>query len=313
MSDVRHETDRPRDLEGLLALARRRGPMRMVIAAADEDLSLAAAVEAAGLGIVTPILVGTVEGIRRAADEAGLDIDDFELVGTSNDAEAAATAVRMAHDGRADLVMKGSLATSVLLRAVLNREFGLSTGGLLSHVAVFDAPDGDRLVFLTDAGVNINPRFAQKMEIIVNAVAVAHRLGVVEPKVAVLAAIEKLSLPTMPATLDAEMLRRLGQAGQFGRCVVGGPLSLDAALSPDRSAHKGMTSEVAGHADILVTPNIETGNVLYKSVVCIAGREAAGAVVGARVPVVVPSRADSTRTKLYSIAFAAILSGEHAP
>ena len=284
----------------------------MVIAAADEGFALGAAVEAAQLGFVTPILVGTVERIRRTADEVGLDIGGFELVGTSGDAEAAATAVRMAHDGRADLVMKGSLATSVLLRAVLNHEFGLATGGLLSHVAVFEAPGGDRLVLLTDAGVNITPRFAQKMEIIANAVAVAHRLGIVEPKVAVLAAIEKLTLPAMPATLDAEMLRRLGAAGQFGRCLVGGPLSLDAALSPDRSAHKGTTSPVAGDADVLVTPNIETGNTLYKAIVCIAGKEAAGAVVGAKVPVVVPSRADSVRTKLLSIALAAILSGERA-
>ena len=149
-------------------------------------------------------------------------------------------------------------------------------------------------------------------EIIANAVEVAHRLGIVEPKVAILAAIEVLNLPAMPATLDAEMLHRLGEAGQFGRCVVSGPMSLDAALSPGRSAHKGTVSPVAGRADVLVAPNIETGNALYKAIACIAGKELAGAVVGAKAPIVVPSRADTSRTKFYSIAFAALLCGERS-
>lgn len=302
--------DRPRNLEALLQSAHRKGRACMAVAAADESFCLLAIAEAAKLKVVTPILIGVTERIRQRADQVGVDVDDFELIETDGDTAAARAAVRMVHDGRADLLMKGSLPTRVLLRAVLNHEFGLSMGGLLSHVSAFDAPTGDRLVLLTDAGVNVNPRFAQKMEIVFNAVEVAHRLGVAEPKVAILAAIETLNLPAMPATLDAEMLHRLGEAGHFGRCVVSGPLSLDAALSPERSAHKGASGPVAGNADVLVAPNIETGNILYKSIACIARKEAAGAVVGAKAPIVLPSRADTTRTKLYSIALAALLCGE---
>ena len=170
MSTTHPETDRPRSLEALVERARGQGRVRMVIAAADEAYSLAAAVEAAQLGFVSPTLIGAGERIRQAADEAELDIHEFELIESTGDSDAAQVAVRMAHDGSADLVMKGSLSTKVLMRAVLNHEFGLSTGGLLSHVAAFDAPDDDRLILLTDAGVSVNPRFARKMEIIVNVV-----------------------------------------------------------------------------------------------------------------------------------------------
>ena len=302
--------DRPRNLEALLQSARRKGQACMAVAAADESFCLLATVEAAQLGIVRPILIGVGERIRRVADQTEVNIKDFEHVETDSDIAAARAAVRMVNDSDVDLLMKGSLPTKVLMRAVLNHEFGLSTGGLLSHVAAFDAPTGDRLVLLSDAGVSVNPRFAQKMEIVSNAVEAAHRLGIAEPKVAILAAIETLNLPAMPATLDAEMLHRLGEAGHFGKCVVSGPLSLDAALSSERSTHKMTSGPVAGNADVLVAPNIETGNILYKSIVCIARREAAGVVVGARVPIVVPSRADTPRTKLYSIALAALLCEE---
>jgi phosphate butyryltransferase len=302
-------TQHPRSLEALIHAARRQGRVRMVIAGADESYCLHAAVDAARLGVVTPILVGAADRVRRVADETGVDVGSFELVEPGSGG-AAATAVRMAHDGLADLLMKGSPATKVLMRAVLNHEFGLRARGLLSHVAAFEAPGGGRLVLLTDAGVNVDPRFHRKMEILANAVEVAHRLGIAEPKVAVLAAVEVLDLPAMPATVDAEMLRRLGEAGHFGRCVVAGPIALDVALSPERSSHKGAHDVVAGAADILVAPNIETANALYKSITCIACKDMAGAVVGARRPIVVPSRADTARTKLYCIALGSLLSRE---
>jgi len=282
----------------------------MAIAAADEPHCLQAAVEAARLGVATPVLIGAADGIGRAAQQGGVDVGDLEIVESGAAADCAARAVRMVHDGRADLLMKGSLPTKVLMRAVLNREFGLRSRGLLSQVAAFEAPGGGRLVLLTDAGVNVNPRFHRKMEIIANAVGVARRLGVAEPKVAVLAAVETLELPAMPATLDAEMLRRLGESGFFGRCAVAGPIALDAALSRERSDLKGTPNAVAGAADVLVAPSIETGNVLYKSISCIAGQDLASAVVGAVRPIVVPSRADTVRTKLYSIALGALLSKE---
>ena len=304
---------RPRNLQELVEVARRRGPRRLAVAAADEASCLTAVAEAAQLGLVTPLLVGSRERIGRAAAQAGVKIDGFELLEVPDDAAAATAAVRLVHDGAADLVMKGSLATRILLRAVLDREFGLRTHGVLSHVSAFDAPDNDRLILLTDAAVNVNPSFGRKIEIVTNALEAARRLGLVRPKVAVLAAVEKLELPAMPATLDAEMLRRLGESGFFGDALIAGPMSLDAALSADRSAHKGLTSPVAGAADVLVCPNIETANNLYKAITCIARREIAGAVVGVKSPVIVPSRADTPLTKLYGIALAALLCGEESP
>ena len=312
MSGAVLESERPRSLEALVELACRRGPVRMAIAAADESCCLRAAAEAAQLGIAIPILVGARERIRRAADQARLSLDGLELVETDDDAgaAAAAVAVRMVHDGAADLLMKGALHTKVFMQAVVHREFGLRSRGVLSHVAAFEAPGGDRLVLLTDAALNVNPHFNRKIEIVSNAVAVARRLGVARPKVAVLAAVEKLDLPAMQTTLHAEMLRRLGEAGQFGDCIVAGPISLDIALSADRSAIKGAANPVAGAADVLVASNFETANALYKSMTCIAAKEMAGAVVGAKGPLILTSRADTARTKLYSIAFAALLSEE---
>ena len=301
----------PQTLEAMVAQARRRGRVRMIVAGADDAVCLRAAAEAVELGVVSVVLIGDEPRVREAAAEAGVSVDRFRLVQADGRASAAA-AVRMVHDGEADLLMKGLLPTKVLMRAVLDREFGLRARGLLSHVAAFEAPAGDRLVLLTDAGVNVNPRFHRKMGIVANAVGVARRLGLRRPKVAVLAAVEKLDLPAMRATVDAEMLRRLGEAGCFGDCVVAGPISLDVALSADCAARKGLAGPVAGAADVLVTPNIETANVLYKAITCIARKELGGVVVGARVPVIVPSRGDTVRTKLYSIAFAALLSGESA-
>jgi phosphate butyryltransferase len=301
---------RPRNLQELVEAARRQGPRRLAVAAADEADCLAAVAQAAQLGLVIPILVGARERIVQAAAQAGENIERFEILEAPDHATAAASAVRLVHDGAADLLMKGLLGTKILMQAVLDREFGLRSRGVLSHVAVFDAPDYDRLVLLTDAAVNVNPRFARKIEIITNALATARRLGIVRPKVAVLAAVEKLDLPAMPATLDAEMLRRLGESGFFGDARVAGPMSLDAALSPERSAAKGLASTVAGDAEVLVAPNIETANTLYKSITCIARHEIAGAVVGAKCPIVVTSRADTPQTKLNSIALAALLCGE---
>lgn len=281
----------------------------MAVAAADDSHCLRAVVAAAQAGVATPILVGDGDRVRRVAAEEALEIRDFELLETRDDADSAAVAVRLVHDGAADILMKGSLATRTLMQAVLAREFGLRSRGVLSNVAAFEAPGDRRLVLLTDCAVNIKPNFHRKMEILLNAVAAARRLGVVRPKVAVLAAVEKVTLPAMPATLDAEMLRRLGEAGRFGDCIVAGPMSLDAALDPERCAHKGGNA-VAGRADILIAPNIDTANNLYKAITCIAGKEIASVVVGAREPLVVTSRVDTARSKLYSIALAVRLSQE---
>ena len=190
----------------------------------------------------------------------------------------------------------------------LKQEFGMRRGRPLSQVAVFESRDRTRLVLLTDSGINIHPRFSRKMAIIQNALQLAYALGIEEPKVAVIAAVETVELPTMPASLDAELLRRMGKAGKFGRCIIDGPLGMDNALDLHAAETKGCNSPVAGQADIIVVPEIETGNAVYKTIRYVAGQELASIVIGAASPVVVTSRADSANTKLYSIALGALLS-----
>jgi len=280
----------------------------MVVASAAEGAAITAAVEAARQGLVRPILIGPLEDMRHIADEEGVDVGGMELVEAGDPVSAAVTAVRFIHEGRAELLMKGLVRTKDFLRAILSHEFGLRGSGAMSHVAVFESPDRSRLMLLTDSGINIRPRFNRKVAIVRNAIAMAHVLGIVEPKVAVIAAVETVELPTMPATLDAELLRRMAEAGRFGRCVLDGPLSMDNALDCHTAEVKGRASPVAGRADIVVVPDIETGNAVYKTIRYIAGRDLAGAVVGAAAPAITTSRADSPSTKLYSIALGVLMS-----
>jgi len=280
----------------------------MAVAAAGEPAVIAALSHAMRERLVRPVLVGVRDRIREIADQQGVDLADVELVEAADPVAAAALAVKLVHEGQAELVMKGLVRTKDFLRAVLHQEFGMRGGRPLSHVAVFESPDLSRLMLLTDSGINIRPRFSRKVAIIKNAVQLAHALGIDEPKVAVIAAVETVELPTMPASLDAEMLRRMGEAGEFGRCVVDGPLAMDNALDAHTADLKGRSSPVAGHADVIVVPEIETGNAVYKTIRYIAGRELASIVVGAASPAVVASRSDSANTKLYSIALGALLS-----
>jgi len=280
----------------------------MAVAAAGEPAVIAALSNAMDERLVRPVLVGAGDRIREIADQQGVDLADVELVEAPDPVAAAAIAVKLVHEGEAELVMKGLVRTKDFLRAVLNQEFGMRGGRPLSQVALFESPDRSRLMLLTDSGINIHPRFSRKVAIIKNAVQLAQALGMAEPKVAVVAAVETVELPTMPASLDAEMLRRMGEAGELGRCVVDGPLAMDNALDAHTADLKGRSSPVAGHADIIVVPEIETGNAVYKTIRYIAGRELASIVVGAASPAVVTSRSDSTNTKLYSIALGALLS-----
>jgi len=296
----------------LVARARRDPPPRMVVAAAGESAAIRAAVAAHHQGLIRPILVGECERIRRIAGQQDLCLDGVELVEAPDPITASAVAVRLAHDGEAELLMKGLVRTKDFLRAVLSPEFGLRGGGALSHVALFESPDRSRLILLTDSGINIRPRFSRKVAIVRNAIALAGALGIDEPKVAVIAAVETVELPTMPATLDAELLRRMAEAGQLGRCVLDGPLSMDNALDRCTAEVKGLVSPVAGQADIVVVPDIETGNAVYKTIRYVAGRDLAGVVVGAANPVVTTSRSDSPQTKLYSIALGVLMS-LHSP
>jgi phosphate butyryltransferase len=280
----------------------------MAVAAAGEAAAIVSAVQAREEGLVRPILVGPSDLIRQIAEQEGIALDGIELLEAPDPVLASALAVKLVHDGEAELLMKGLVRTKDFLRAVLSHEFGLRGEGALSQVAVFESPDRSRLMLLSDSGVNIRPRFNRKVAIIRNAMAVANALGIEEPKVAVIAAVETVELPTMPATLDAELLRRMAEAGRFGRCILDGPLAMDNALDAHTADVKGRVSPIAGQADIVIVPEIETGNAVYKVIRYLAGRELASIIAGTVVPVVITSRSDSPQTKLYSIALGVVMS-----
>ncbi|MFD1926612.1 phosphate butyryltransferase [Sporosarcina siberiensis] len=225
----------------------------------------------------------------------------------SSTTDAASNAVRAVSKGKADVLMKGNISTSIILKEVLNKEYGLRTGNILSHVAAFEVSGYDRLLFITDAAMNISPDLITKAQIIRNAVAAAHSCGVLEPIVAPLAAIETVN-PAMIHTTDAASLVVMNRRGQIAGCIIDGPLALDNAISPKAALHKGIVGETAGKADILVVPNIEAGNILYKSLVYFANAKVGGIIQGARAPIVLTSRADSAESKVYSLALAILSS-----
>jgi phosphate butyryltransferase len=256
-------------------------------------------------GIANAILVGDKEKIIEVAAKVKLDVSQFEIVDEPNIAKAALKAVELVSTGKADIVMKGLVDTATFLRSVLNKEVGLRTGKLMSHVAIFETDAFDRLLFLTDVAFNMYPTLKEKVQIINNAVEVAHAVGIEEPKVAPLCAIETVN-ENMPATLDAALLSKMSDRGQIKGCIVDGPYALDNALSEEAAKHKNVTGAVAGKADILLMPNIETGNVMYKTLTYTTKSKNGGILVGTAAPVVLTSRADSYETKMYSIALAAL-------
>lgn len=228
---------------------------------------------------------------------------DIQIVHTESMVEAAEKAVRAVSSGEAQVLMKGNLPTAVILKSVLNGEFGLRTGKVLSHVAAFEVSGYNRLIFVTDAGMNIAPTLEEKAQIIRNAVTTARACGVNKPIVAPLAAIETIN-PTMSPTTDAASLVVMNQRGQIKDCIVDGPLALDNAVSIEAAHHKGLRSETAGKADILMVPSIEAGNILYKSLMYFANAKVGGIIQGAKAPIVLTSRSDSAESKLYSLALA---------
>ncbi len=272
-----------------------------VVACQDEDV-LGAVVESAEMGISDPILIGSKQETFDFAEKLGLDISTFRFIESSSLEEAAETGVRLVSAGEADYLMKGLVDTSILLKAVLNKEWGLRTDSLLSHVMVYEIGTYHKLLYLTDGGMNLYPDVEEKAKIIDNASAVARAMGNEKIKVAVLAAKEKVN-PKMQATVDAAELERLGKEGRFGDdVIVEGPMALDLALSKEAVQVKRFPGEVAGDADILLVPNIEMGNGIGKAITYLAGGKSAGIIMGAKVPVVLVSRADDKETKLYSIA-----------
>ncbi len=281
-------------------------PTRTVsVAVAQDEPVLEAIRDAKMSGIANAILVGDKEKIIEVAAKVKLDVSQFEIVDEPNIAKAALKAVELVSTGKADIVMKGLVDTATFLRSVLNKEVGLRTGKLMSHVAIFETDAFDRLLFLTDVAFNMYPTLKEKVQIINNAVEVAHAVGIEEPKVAPLCAIETVN-ENMPATLDAALLSKMSDRGQIKGCIVDGPYALDNALSEEAAKHKNVTGAVAGKADILLMPNIETGNVMYKTLTYTTKSKNGGILVGTAAPVVLTSRADSYETKMYSIALAAL-------
>ncbi|MGE4293737.1 MAG: bifunctional enoyl-CoA hydratase/phosphate acetyltransferase [Desulfovibrio sp.] len=301
-------------LAGIVEAVLRQGRRpRVAIAPCADEFVLQGGLEAHARGLADPVLIGDMERTAQVAAKLGLEISGFESAHEPDPSAAVDKAVQMYRRGEVSIIMKGLVSTAVVLKAVLNKETGVPPqGGILSHVTAFDAPEKDRLMLLTDAGVNIRPNLQRKADILRNALQVARSLGLDCPRAAMLAATEKVNYPAMPATLDADVISKMAAQGQFGHCLVHGPLALDLAISPRAAATKGVDHPVAGHADILCAPDIESGNMLYKALGALYGATLASVVVGSRLPVVVPSRSDSAQSKFHSIALAAFLADRMA-
>ncbi len=288
-------------------LAKQGTPRTIAVVCPHDDDVLLSLDRATKAGVVRPLLFGRRALIESLCAKLHLDAFKPEIVECPDDAAAVGLAVGAVRSGEAQMLMKGMVSSGTFLKGILNKELGLRDRPLLSHVAVFEAADPERLVLFTDVAMNIAPDLDQKRQILENAVGLARRLGIDKPKVAVIAAVETVNAD-MPATLDAAALAKMADRGQIKGCVVDGPLALDNALSVEAARHKGIVSPVAGVADVLLLPDIEAGNVLYKAIGLVARCPLAAVIVGASAPVVLTSRADSDETKFNSIALAAAIS-----
>lgn len=278
------------------------------VAAAEDKEVLQAIKDAVEKDIIEPILVGDENKIKLLADEIGFNLSGIKIINSNSIEESAKTAVKLVSTKKADFVMKGILDTSILLKSVLNKEYGLRTDSLLSHVMIYELENYHKLLLLTDGGMNISPDYDQKEKILKNSVQAAKALGMDTVKVACLAAKEKVN-PKMEATVDGDLLQKACKEGKFGEnVIVEGPLAFDLAVSKEASEIKGFKSEVSGDVDILLAPTIEVGNGIGKSFTYMANAKSAGIIMGAKAPIVLVSRADSSESKLYSIAYGALIS-----
>jgi phosphate butyryltransferase len=298
--------------EELREAARLRGPKRVGIVVADDDVALLAAAGVADVGLAVPVLIGDDSKIRHKIRELGVEIllRESIFIGAADAAAAASTATRMASDGMLDILLKGHLRTDELLRAVLTKEGGLRTGRLLSDVLLYeDTQSGHkRLVGITDGGLNVAPTLEQKKQIVMNALDVMRAIGITRPKMAIMSATEVVT-EALPSTMDASSLTEMAKLGAFGDADVYGPLALDNALLESAAKEKGVTSPVAGHADCMVVPNIEAGNLLGKAVKYLGGSQCAHVVLGAKVPILIPSRVESVDDKINSVSLGVLTHG----
>lgn len=295
-----------RNFARLLEAALQRGPKRVAIVGGGQRQTLHAVRLARGMGLAEFILIDQPARLQAIADEEGIDLDGLEILAEGDMVEAAFRAVAMIHAEEADLVMNGRAQPVELMRAALDSERGLRIGKVITDVSVFEIPGFDRLIFVSDVAIVVSPTLAQKVAIVQNAIDTAIELGVEEPKVAILAASEMVH-PEMPANMDAANLSKMAERGQIRGGFVDGPLALDNAISLKAAQIKGINSQVAGHADILITPDVESGNILAKALSHFAKGHMAGVVVGAKCPIVMPSRSDPPEQKMLSLALGVLL------
>ena len=295
-----------KNFEDVLKRAKEAGPFRVCVAAAEDEELLFAVKLAKDMGIIRPILTGGREEIAACAKRCGLE--DYQVISCQTPEEAVEAAVLAVRDGRADILMKGLVNTSVYMRGALNREKGLRTGRLLSLLAVYQLPGYHKLIFGTDSGVNPAPNLAQKKEILVNALETMAAMGIKQPKTAMLAANELVD-PKISSTVDAWELVQFAESGQCPPCTAEGPVAFDGAFSPAAAAHKGIKSKITGDVDLLLFPNIETGNALGKSWLHFNRAKWAGIVLGASKPIILGSRSDTAEVKVNSIALGCLASG----
>ncbi len=282
----------------------------IAVSVAQDSAVLEAVAEAKRLGIADAILVGDEAKIREIAADLNMDLDGYEIIDEPDMIEASLKAVKLAHDGKADMYMKGIIDSKNFLKSVLNKEVGLRTGGPLSHVCVFEIPGIDRLLFLTDVAFMTYPTLEDKVNIINNTLPVCRACGIETPKVAPLAAVEVVN-PKMPVTVEAAELTRMNEEGEITGCIVDGPLSLDLAIDPEAAMHKGATDrKIQGDADVLLFPDIHAGNLVYKTIVHTLDVKNGCILTGTKVPVILTSRSDTFETKVYSIALAAVVAEE---
>ena len=285
--------------EQMLTKCKNLKPVLTAVAHPCEESALSGAIEAANLGLIVPILVGPRDKIESTAKSAGIDVSKYQIVDTPHSHASAAKAVELLREAQAELLMKGSLHTDELMSAVVSREGGLRTGRRISHVFVMDVPTYHKVLFVTDGAINIAPTLEDKADICQNAIDLAISLGLKRPKVAILAAVETVT-SKMPATIDAAALCKMAERKQITGAILDGPLAFDNAISKEAALTKGIQSEVAGDPDILLAPDLEAGNILAKQLSFLANADSAGLVLGARVPIILTSRADSVRSRIAS-------------
>jgi phosphate butyryltransferase len=291
-------------LEDLRAIVGNEPMKKLVLAAAQDQHSLSAVLRAWKDGIIEPILIGDKEAIQNISASNGYDITGLRIIHEPETDMSVEMAVKMVSSKQGDILMKGKVGTSTLLKCVLNKEWGMRTGRLLSHIALFEVETYHKLIAVTDVAMNIAPSLQDKIAIVNNSISCLHKLGIPMPKVAVLGAVEMVN-ENMEATLDAALLSKMNQRDQIKGCIIDGPLAFDNAVSLESAHHKGIRSEVAGDTDLLLMPDIEVGNVLYKSLVFFAKAKVASVILGALAPIVLTSRSDSEQAKYDSIMLAA--------